>query len=215
MSLFEKSDPNPPGAAPDGASGEQRIVTLLKHLFREYADYNELDGDQMRGVKMKDFHLYCTTLNTRWFHDDKEREALKAGYHILDDDLNAVWHCFEDIWAAVALLQPVWHMLALSGRPPVKHIPEFLHIAVTLAWYPGSTREKALRIEVPTKWKAGSALTNGFLCSLLKDQMDGIIQTFAGNGLDALYDKYAVSTIAPGKPQSIPADMRTREGSGL
>lgn len=214
MGLFEKAPKNDPGATPDGASGEQRIVTLLKFLFREYAHNEGFDSEQMRTAKMKDFVAYCTT-STDWYHNADIRGALQDTLKLRYEDVEAVWTVFQDPWSAMALLMPTWHMLALSGQPPVKHIPEFFHLSITLAWNPGSSDERAMQIQIPTKWKPGSPLTNGFLCSFLKDQFDGMLQTIAGNGLDALYDKYAMSMTIPGVAKPLPTEDRKREGFGF
>lgn len=214
MSLFDKAPKNDPSATPDGASGEQRIVTLLKYLFQEFAHSENLDTEQMRNVQMREFVKHATT-DATWYFNAEVQEGLRDTLKLRKEDIEAVWECFKDPWTAAALLHPVWHMLVLAGQPPVKHIPEFLHIAVTIAWDPQTPNEKALQIQIPTKWKPGSPLTNGFLCSLLKDQFDGVLQTIAGNGLDKLYDKYAVSMSTPGKAKPIDQEDRKQDGFGF
>jgi hypothetical protein len=214
MSLFDKAPKNDPSATPDGASGEQRIVTLLKYLFQEFAGSENLDTEQMRTAKMKNFVAHATT-DATWYFNADVRRGLRDTLRLRDEDFEAVWTCFQDPWTAVSLLYPFWHVLVLAGQPPLKHIPEFFHISLTFAWYPGSSEEKALQIQVPTKWKPGSPLTNGFLCALLKDQFDGVLQTVAGNGLDALFDKYAVPLNQPGKSKPLAQEDRKRDGFGL
>jgi len=204
-----------PAAGKPQASTEQRIVSLLKLLFRTYAVDHELDSEQLRTVKMPSFAQYSTSA-TDWYHSADTRAKIQDALQLQDEDFESVFTLLQDPWSAAALLAPVWHMLALSGQPPVKHIPEFLHVSLTIGWNTNSTAAKALRIQIPTAWKQGAPLTNGFLCSLLKDQFDGMLQTIAGNGLDALYEQHALPigpTVLPAQP--LPPEQRTRDGNGF
>jgi hypothetical protein len=218
VALFEKNpqrDPTQPSKSPHETSGEQRVLKLLKFLFQEFSHNENFDTEQMRTAKMKHFVAHATTA-TDWYHNANVRLGLKDTLGLLDDDVEAVWTMFQDPWSAMALLQPFWHMLALAGQPPIKNIPDVFDVQITFAWGVFATQPKAMQIRIPTKWKQGSPLTNGFLCSFLKDQFDGVLQTLAGNGLDALHDKYATSVDerAPSR-QALTPEEKKRDGFGF
>jgi hypothetical protein len=214
VALFEKNPGNDPVARPDEKSGEQRIVSLLKFLFQEFAHNENFDTEQMRTAKMKDFVGHATKA-TDWYHNADVRLGLRDTLKLRDEDVEAVWTMFQDPWSAASLLVPLWHMLVLSGQPPVKNVPAVIDLQITFAWGVYSSQPKALQIRVPTKWTPGSPLTNGFLCSLLKDQFDGMLQTISGNGLDVLHDKYAVVVDEKANQRALPPEDRRRDGFGF
>jgi hypothetical protein len=216
MAIFDQAHPDEPGVTPDGVSGEQRIATLLKHLFRQYAIALDYDCDQMRQVKMKAFVLWCN-LHDDWHQDETTREMLKKELSLVNEDIEAVRVCFEDPWTAASILYPYWHMLCLSGQPPIKNVPSFIHLSFVLGFNAGTPTERALQIQVPTRWTPGKAMTNGFLCSLVRDQFDGIIQTIAGNGVDAMYEKHAmpIGGATPSVRRALTPDEKPRGSLGL
>lgn len=177
-------------APPEQTSGEQRIVRLLKTMFRLYAEHKDLDTEELRSVTMQDFTEWTQAYPDRWCAG-QARDELISKLGILETDIYTVDRVLSSPWTAVQLLQPLWPMLALSGQAPIRHLPEFVHVAVTFAFDPGSINEKGLQLQAGHRLDLSSAMTDGFLCALLKDMADGLLQTIAGNGVDALYSKYA------------------------
>lgn len=221
MSIFDRPEeaPNLPlqQLKQDPASGEQRIVTLAKHLFREMMEDKGLDGALARGVRIRDYVDWCKE-HHHWHSNDEKRLELKNGLQLAPEDIEAFWDILQDPYDAVNLLTRIWYMLALSAQPPIAagHLPDFLHVAITFGFHTDSAKQKALQIQIPTRWKPGSPMTNGFLCALLQDQLDSMIRIIAINGMDALYEQHAVEvgeTVVARKP--IPPDQRTGQAFGF
>lgn len=193
-------------------SGEQRIASVCKHLFRLYARHEDLDTEQMSRVKISDFVPWCLEYRDCWYSDEARR-IIVAGLCVQEGDVEAIWTMLQNPYDAMALLLPLWHMLALSGRPPVEHVPELIHVAITMAWGRESTDEQVLRLEVPIRWKPEAPATDGFICAVLKDVCDDMIQKFVENGIDALREKHAVKTDTA-KPQPPPHREHPQRGLG-
>jgi len=185
MNAFDEPDPEDAKTDDDGSGQSQRIVTILKHLFRMMAGELELDTEQMFGVRIRDFVLWCNDNKEKWATDAKYE--LAAGLKVRINDVDMLAEQFEDPYAATALCMPTWHMLCLSGRKPIEHTPDFIHIALTMGFDAGTDEERACQIQIPTKFKPGTPLTDGFLCALMLDQMRSIVQTVAGLGMDHMY----------------------------
>lgn len=192
MSVFDPTNPSDPTVDPDGSSQQQRLVTLMKHLFRQMAADKSLDTEQMQKCRIRDFVYWCNDNKDQWCTPETKYEVA-AGLKIHIEDVDTLERMFSDPYDAVGLCISVWYMLTLSGHEPPKHLPDFTHIAVTLGFDQSKKgEEKAFQIQVPVKFKPGTPLTDGFIVALLADQMRAIAQTLS-MGMDMAYEKYAVN----------------------
>lgn len=215
MTIYGAPQDLPPPKPPAEEAPQQRILRLLKSMFQLFTTHLGLDTEQMVKVKLKDFVGYSLENTCEWYDGNGRAEMLKL--NVREDAIEAVYRCFQDPYDAVALMLPFWHSLCLSGRPPLKNVPNFMDVCMTCGWVENG-KQKAFQIRVPTKFDPAKGLTDGFLCSLLKDQCDGIVQTIAGNGLDALYDKHALDVgesgdFMPKRP--LTPEEKTRGNLGL
>ena len=191
MNAFSKADPNDPKTDSSGASPQQRLVTLQKHLFRLMAADKDLDTEGMAKCRIRDYVIWCNEHKDQWCEETAKYEVA-AGLKLLITDVETLEQIFSDPYDAVGLCMANWYMLSLSGRTPPKHVPSFTHLAVTMGFNAGEKgQEKAFQISIPCKFKPGSPMTDGFIASLLLDQMRCAAQTIATMGINQIYEKYA------------------------
>jgi len=191
MNAFDEADPVDPQTDPDGSSVQQRLVTLQKHLFRLMAEDKGLDTEEMAKCRIRDYIIWCNEHKDQWCEGQIKYETA-AGLKLHITDVEGLEEIFSDPYDAVGLCMANWYMLSLSGRTPPEHVPSFTHLAVTMGFNAGDGgKEKAFQISIPCKFQPGAAMTDGFIASLLLDQMRSAAQTIATMGIDVIYEKYA------------------------
>lgn len=154
-----------------------------------------LDTEQMQNLSIKEFVNWCLEHKekepTLLAATQDERDEFRATLGLVPEDIITALNVIEDPYLACEVLLPYWNILVLMGRPPIKHIPDFIHVALTFAWKPKKPEARAMRLEGGINWDSSGSMTDGFLASLLEDRCSQLIGEIAVAGLDKLYEKYS------------------------
>lgn len=96
------------------------------------------------------------------------------------------------------VLIPIWPIMVMQHRPPIKNAVQFCHVSTTIGFFDG----RVMQLQGITQFQPGKPLTDGFLCAFVQDQSNASVNTMAMNGFDKLYQDHAVNPdIDSGKVQ--------------
>ena len=178
---------------------DQRIKNIFMQAFADYVDSKKLDPQQTQHVKIREFVGHARHYLMDVSADEPLRDDFLAKTQATREDLKKVMAATCDPYDAVALLLPIWHMMILSRRSYIEQKPSFVHLSLVMGFNAGTKDERAFQIQVPTPIPPDEELSDGFLCSLLRMQFEGILQSVAENGVDALYINHALSVGVDGE----------------
>lgn len=174
------------GAEPDQPfiPENDELVAICKKLYRDCAAAKEVeDADDLFRIPMQEFVEWCNAND----QPKQSRDQMVAHLNVRGKAVDFVAEVFQDPWRAMNQLLPFWCWIILQSRPPIRNSIGFLHIAITVGFRDG----KVLQQVVPTPVAPGKAFSDGYLCALMTDQTNQLINTFAVHGFDKLYTEHA------------------------
>lgn len=182
--------------------GEQKLFGMFKYLFGEWVEAQGFDTEQMRKAHAGKFILWC---REQWGTDDNLEKKLNEAIPQLtaDDYILARKLLFRDfeIWQVIFVW---WPILSLAGRKPLQHKLAFTHVQFTFGFADGTGVQ--LTAEAQNKGEEHFK-SDGYMCSLLRSQVENVIESVMKTGLDAMYDNFGVPLVNKQGEPELPPDL--------
>lgn len=170
---------------------EQRLFGIFKYLFGEWVAEQDYDTEQMQKANAGKFIDWC---RANWALKQPELTALVDNMPPGDDDpLATAGKLLDNDWNVWQVLFVWWPILSLAGRQPLQNRPAFLHVSFTFGFPDG----RGVQLSIPTQNGGEEHFKHdGYLCALLRSQVERVIESIGEQGLDALYEKFGVPLLS-------------------
>lgn len=182
--------------------GEQKLFGIFKCLFGEWIEAQGFDTEQMQKAHAGKFILWC---REQWNADEDFEKKLAAAIPQLtaDDYATARKLLFRDfeIWQVIFVW---WPILSLAGRRPLQNKLAFAHVQFTFGFQDGTGVQ--LTVEAQNRGEEHFK-SDGYMCSLLRSQVENVIESVMKTGLDEMHEKFGVPLVDRHGNPELPPDL--------
>ena len=166
---------------------EMEVIRLAKHLFREYAAEFNIDTEQMMKVKIKDFYNWYHETNQNVLLGTEQNIELREKLKLSEVSCDLFHQLMSCPFRACMMLYPLWPMMVLSGRPPLKTKPLGIRIVLHVGFDDG----KVMNLIGQCANDPKDPFTDASINTLFRNYGMKMIDELGQHGLDEWYAQAA------------------------